>query len=61
MTSNQIDIENLLKNIYDDKSLIEKEKLQISQELEQVSFLKKSLEKDTSNLKQQEQELIRKS
>ena len=58
MTSNQIDIENLLKNIYDNKSSIEKEKLQISQELEHVSTLRKSLEKENKELKQQEQDII---
>lgn len=58
MTSNQIDIENLLKNIYDDKSLIEKEKSQISQELARVSTLRKSLEKEKEAIKQQQQNLI---
>ena len=42
MTSNQIDIENLLKNIYDNKS----------------STLRKSLEKENKELKQQEQDII---
>ena len=58
MTSNQMDIENLLKNIYDNKSTIEKEKLQISQELERISTLRKSLEKENKDLKQQEQDII---
>lgn len=58
MTSNQIDIENLLKNIYDDKSSIEKEKSEISQELERVSTLRKSLEKENETAKRQEQDLI---
>ncbi len=58
MTSNQIDIENLLKNIYDNKSSLEKEKLQISQELERISNLRKSLEKENKELKQQEQDII---
>ena len=58
MTSNQIDIENLLKNIYDTQSLIEKQKKEISQELEHVSVLRKALEKDNIDLKHQEQELI---
>lgn len=59
MTSNQIDIENLLKNIYDDKSLIEKEKLEISQELERITNLRKSLEKENNEAKRQEQDLIK--
>lgn len=58
MTSNQIDIENLLKNIYDNKSLIEKEKAIISQELERVTSLRKSLEKENEDVKRQEQNLI---
>lgn len=58
MTSNQMDIENLLKNIYDNKSSIEKEKLQISQELERISILRKSLEKENKELKQQEQNIL---
>ncbi len=58
MTSNQIDIENLLKNIYDDKSLLERQKQDISQELEKVTSLRKSLEKDSMKLKEQEKDLI---
>ena len=58
MTSHEIDIENLLKTIYDDKILIEKQKNQISQELEQVATLRKSLEKETEAVKQQEQDSI---
>ncbi len=58
MTVNQIDFENLLKSIYDDKSLIEKEKLEISQELKRVSNLRKSLEKEDEEIKRQEQQLI---
>lgn len=58
MTSSQIDIENLLKNIYDDKILIEKEKSQISQELQQINILRKTLEKQTQDMKQQKHELI---
>lgn len=58
MTSSQIDIENLLKNIYDDKSFIEKEKFEISQELERVTSLRKSLEKENEDVKRQEQDLI---
>lgn len=58
MTSSQIDIENLLKNIYDDKSLIEKEKTGISQELERVAILRKALEKENEEVKRQKQDLI---
>ena len=58
MNSNEIDIENLLKNIYDDKSLIEKEKAEIQKELSKVSLLRKSLEKDNKELQSQEQNII---
>lgn len=58
MTSDQIDIENLLKNIYDDKSLIEKEKSEISQELKRVSTLRESLEKANEEVTRKEQDLI---
>ena len=58
MTTNQIDIEKLLKNIYDDKSSIEREKIEISQELERVTILRKSLEKENEEVKRQEQDLI---
>lgn len=58
LTTQEIDIEELLKNIYDDKSLIEKEKLEIKNQLEEISRLKESLEHDNSELKKQEQDLI---
>ena len=58
MNSNQIDIENLLKSIYDDKSLIEKEKVEISEKLEKINNLEKSLEIKNEKMKQQEKNLI---
>ena len=58
MTSNEIDIENLLKTIYDDKSTIEKEKIAISQELENIKVLIQSLEEQNDDVKRQEQDLI---
>ena len=58
MNSSQIDIENLLKNIYDNKSLIEKEKAEIQEELLKVSNLRKSLEKDNKDLQKQELNII---
>ncbi len=58
LTTQEIDIEELLKNIYDDKSLIEKEKLEIQKQLEEISKLKESLEHDNSELRKQEQDLI---
>ena len=58
MSSSQIDIENLLKTIYDDKSLIEKEKIEISKELENVKTLKKSLERENQDVIEKEHNLI---
>lgn len=58
LTKNDIDFEELLKNIYDNKSKIENEKLEISKKLIEVSELKKSLERDNTKLNEQEQEII---
>ena len=61
MTSKQIDIETLLKSIYDDKALIEKEKEITTIKLEKVKSLKKDLEKDTLLLKNKQIELLNKA
>ena len=58
LSSKEIAFEDLLKNIYDDKSTIEKEKEDITKELNQIAMLRKSLERDNQNLKNQEQDLI---
>ncbi len=58
MSSDAVNIEALLKTIYDDKSLIEKEKEEIQKQLNQINLLRKSLERDNSLLKQQELDLI---
>ena len=58
LTKNDIDFEELLKNIYDNKSKIENEKLEISKKLNEISELKKSLERDNAKLNKQEQEII---
>ena len=58
MNKKDVDFEELLKNIYDNKSAIENEKIEISKKLEDVSKLKKSLERDNSKLLEQEQEII---
>ena len=58
LSSKEIAFEDLLKNIYDDKALIEKEKEDITKELNQVKLLRKSLERDNTSLKQKESELI---
>ena len=48
----------MLKNIYDNKSKIENEKLEISKKLNEISELKKSLERDNTKLNEQEHEII---
>ena len=58
MDKQDVDIENLLKKIYDDKIEIEREKEEIQKNLNQVEVLKKNLQRDDSKLKMQEQELI---
>lgn len=56
-----VDIETLLKKIYDDKIEIEKEKEEIQKNLNQVELLRKNLQRDDNKLKQQEKELIDKA
>ena len=58
LNKKDVDFEELLKNIYDNKSAIENEKIEISKKLEDVSNFKKSLERDNSKLLEQEQEII---
>ena len=58
MSKKSIDIEELLKNIYDDKSQIEKEKEKIEAELNKISSLRKKLEFDYSKLEQEKNDLI---
>jgi len=56
--SNDISIEELLKNIYDDKIAIEKEKKLIEQNLSNIESLKASLQQKNDNLKQKELSII---
>ncbi len=58
MTSNQINIEELLKNIYDNKAEIEREKTEIDTKLANISNLKNKLKNDYETLRNKEQELI---
>lgn len=58
MPSNQMDIENLLKTIYDNKISIENQQKQISQELEQITILRKTLEEENDVINQQKQDFI---
>ena len=58
MNQQDVDIETLLKKIYDDKIEIEREKDEIQKNLNQIEVLRKNLKRDDSKLKEQEQELI---
>lgn len=58
MTSEQINIEELLKNIYDNKAEIEKTKEELETKLKNVSNLENKLVTDNDSLKLQEKELI---
>ena len=55
------DIEAVMKQIYDNKVQIEKEKKEIAKNLNQVSMLRKSLENDVSDKLKHEQERIEKA
>ena len=61
MSKEQVDFEELLKNIYDQKSEIEKEKEEIDKKLENVSNLERSLTLDNEKLQKQEQDIINKA
>ena len=58
MSSNDITFEELLKNIYDDKQLIEKEKEKILAASEQINRLKETLQKENLEKEKQEKEMI---
>ena len=53
-----INIENLLKGIYDDKLELEKEKELIEKNSNQVKLLRKSLERDNSKLNEEAENII---
>ena len=61
LTKDHINIEELLKSIYDNKLQIEKEKDLIDKNLNQIEVLRSSLETDLSTHKQKEKEIIEKS
>ena len=58
MSSNDITFEELLKNIYDDKQLIEKEKENILVESEQIHKLKEKLQRENLEKEKQEKEIM---
>ncbi len=61
LKKDKVSIEELLKNIYDDKLLIEKEKEETEKNLNQISSLRQSLEKEKSELDEKKKELIEKA
>lgn len=58
LDKNDIDFEELLKNIYDDKSKIEKEKIEIKNELDKVRELRKNLECSIANTEEQSKKIL---
>lgn len=58
LTSQDVNFEEILKSIYDDKIKIEQEKEEIEKNLNQITLLRKQLERDNSDLQMQEKELI---
>ena len=58
MSSNDITFEELLKNIYDDKQLVEKEKEKILAESKQISLLREQLQRENLEKEKQEKEII---
>lgn len=61
LTTEHINIEELLKSIYDNKIQIEKEKEEIDKNLNQIETLRKSLETDLTCHKQKEKEILEKA
>lgn len=58
LTSDEVNIEELLKNIYDDKRVIEAEKQKILENSNEIAILKEQLKKDNSSLEQEAKEII---
>ena len=61
MNKTDIDIEDLLKEIYDNKKIIEQKENEISKNLVQIQKLRKELEKDYSDKLNHEKEKIEKA
>lgn len=58
LTTDTLNLEELLKNIYDNKLAIDKEKEEILKNSNQIELLRKSLEKDSLILHSKENEII---
>ena len=61
MSSDKINIEDLLNNIYENKKIIETEKEKIKEKKKKVQNLKNSLEEDYSKLQNTKKELVAKA
>lgn len=58
MSSDQVNIEELLNSIYDNKTEIEKERMEVELKLAKISELERNLIHDNEALKKQEEDLI---
>lgn len=61
VNNDTINIEELLKNIYDNKRIIEQEKDNILKKSEEIEKLKTSLENDNTDLKEHKKDIINKA
>ena len=61
LSEDNISVEELIKNIYDDKILIEEEKEKILKNSNQVELLRKKLENDVSDVETRKNEIINKA
>ena len=61
MNDEHISVEELIKNIYDDKVEIEKEKDKIKQNSNQIELLRKSFDTKNSQLSTKENDIIEKA
>ena len=61
LSNQEINIEDLLKNIYNTKTELEQEKQEIDKKLKEVSDLEKSLREDRSSLKESQENIINKA
>lgn len=61
LTSTDIDIETLMKNIYDDKIKIEKEKQNIEKNSNQIELLRKNIQKQNADLEAKKMSIIEKA
>lgn len=61
MNSDDVSIEELMKSMYQDRLSIEQEKENIQKNANQIALLRKSLEKENTDVRTKEQELIEKA